>query len=48
MTSVLREIWAECCDGGAYRDGVIIHISWREGKVWLIGGSEDFNLLRGG
>lgn len=36
MTSVWREIWAECCEGGAYRDGVVIHISWREGKVCLL------------
>lgn len=39
MTGVLREVWTEFWEGGAYRDRVFVSVSWRAGKAWFIGGS---------
>lgn len=36
MTSVLRKVWTEFCEGGAYRERGIISVSWRAGKAWFM------------
>lgn len=48
MISVLRDVWTEICEEGAYREGVIIPVPWRAGKASIIGGSEGSNLHRRG
>lgn len=49
MTGVLREVWTEFWEGGAYRDRVFVSVSWRAGKAWFIGGSGEVKgMLVGG